>query len=135
MTAKNTHIVREFDTPLTVDEIAPTRPANAGDGQVLVEDSVTHQAGVGITAGFSESMETPDIFENKAQAVVKPQTADQELVEDVAVPVAPVGATPQTDSDRPPIVNVEPVSKPVDNSGANTTLGTLPDGSVDVARR
>lgn len=133
MTAKNSHIVREFDTPLTVEEVAPTRPANANDGQVLVEDSVTHQAGEGITAGFSESMETPDIFENKAQAVVKPQTADQQLIDEVAVPVAPVGTTAQTDSGRAPIVNVEPVAKPTDN--ANAQLGILPDGSVDVIRR
>lgn len=115
-----TNIVREFDTPLTVEQAVPTRPATNADGKVLVEDSVTHQAGEGMTAGLPESMETPDIFDNRPQAVVKPQTADQQLVDEAAIPVEPV-ATPQEKL-----------------TGENSTvigLETLPDGSVDIPRQ
>ena len=43
---------------------------------VIVEDSVTHQSGDGITTGMSPSMETPDIFDNTPQAAVKVQSAE-----------------------------------------------------------
>lgn len=120
-----TNIVREFDTPLNVEQVAPTREATPNDNQVLVQDSVTHQAGEGITTGMAKSQETPDIFDNRPQAVVKPQTADQHLVDEVAIPVEPV----QT--------NVTPQSQVVESdirTPIAPNLDALPDGSVDIPR-
>lgn len=120
-----TNIVREFDTPLNVEQVAPTREATPNDNQVLVQDSVTHQAGEGITTGMAKSQETPDIFDNRPQTVVKPQTADQHLVDEVAIPVEPV----QT--------NVTPQSQVVESdirTPIAPNLDALPDGSVDIPR-
>lgn len=120
-----TNIVREFDTPLNVEQVAPTREATPNDNQVLVQDSVTHQAGEGITTGMAKSQETPDIFDNRPQAVVKPQTADQHLVDEVAIPVEPI----QT--------NVTPQSQVVESdirTPIAPNLDALPDGSVDIPR-
>lgn len=118
-----TNIVTQFDTPLGTDNSANTRPATNTDSQVLVEDSVTHQAGEGQTAGLPASMETPDIFDNSPQAVIKTQQTDQSLddndaVEDAANKEASV-----------------PLEQKVE--GQNTlvpTLDTLSDGSVDIPR-
>lgn len=120
-----TNIVREFDTPLNVEQVVPTREATPNDNQVLVQDSVTHQAGEGITTGMAKSQETPDIFDNRPQAVVKPQTADQHLVDEVAIPVEPI----QT--------NVTPQAQVVESdirTPIAPNLDALPDGSVDIPR-
>lgn len=130
MTAKNSHIVREFDTPTeNVAAQVPTRPAKAADGTVLVEDSITHQAGDGITTGMSPTMETPDIFDNTAQAAVKPQTANQALNDAAEVPVDTKNTVPVSN-------NQEARQDQTIEQTNNLTSGlhTLPDGSVDISR-
>lgn len=135
-----TNIVREFDTPIdTTAAQVPTRPATAADGTVLVEDSITHQAGDGITAGMSPSLETPDIFDNSPQAAIKPQTADQKLVDVAEIPVEPVKAVDSTVQAQG--LGSQKVSAATSFEqkveGANKIvphLDTLPDGSVDISR-
>lgn len=143
MTAQNSHIVREFDTPIdTVSAQVPTRPATDADGKVLVEDSITHQAGDGITAGMSPSMETPDIFDNSPQAAVKPQTPNQALNDAVEVPIDTVNTVPvnvNNQTTQRTTVQQVPTSATLDQTveGANKltpVLDTLPDGSVDIPR-
>lgn len=123
-----TNIVREFDTPLNVDQVVPTREATSADGKVLVEDSVTHQAGEGITTGMAKSQETPDIFDNSPQAVVKPQTADQALVDEAGVPVDAL-PIPNAKTGTTQNLGATPIRTPVAPS-----LDALPDGSVDIPR-
>lgn len=139
MTAKNSHIVREFDTPLNVDQVANTRPATDADGTVLVEDSIINQSGEGITTGMSPSLETPDIFDNTPQAAIKPQTANQDYNDAVEVPVDPVAtaATTQINSQQPQAVRTAATHEQV-VTGSNQlapNLDTLPDGSIDIRRQ
>ena len=91
---------------------------------VVVEDSVTHQAGEGMTANFSPSLETPDIFDNTAQPAVK------KLVE--SVPVDEV-ANREDSGTSVPKANSTQALLQGDNSLV-TNLDTLSDGSVDIAR-
>lgn len=89
---------------------------------VVVEDSVTHQAGDGITANRPSAVETPDIFENEAQAVVKQQTlSDEPLIDESAVRISDETAERLTaDKNQHPLV---------DNN-----VEVLSDGSVDIVR-
>lgn len=92
---------------------------------VIVEDSVTHQSGDGITTGMSPSMETPDIFDNTPQAVVKIQSA-----EDVA--------NGELSDENVARISEEEAQKLQQTAQANlnaeNSLHTLSDGSVDIDR-
>ncbi|ELA09651.1 hypothetical protein MOMA_04575 [Moraxella macacae 0408225] len=89
---------------------------------VVVEDSVTHQAGDGVTAHRPSALETPDIFDNEAQAVVKEQTVnDEELIDETAVRISDNTAERLTEDVRGDVKVVQDVE-------------TLSDGSVDIAR-
>lgn len=137
------NIVREFDTP--IGEQVTTRDANVQDSKVLVEDSVEHQAGDGQTAGMSPSMETPDIFDNRPQAVIETQDnetqhtethANQDTVVD-AQPVEIITSEENIAVDRPQAVAVTADELGVMVTGENNivpALQTLPDGSVDIPR-
>lgn len=85
----------------------------------VVEDSVRHQAGEGITANRPNSMETPDIFDNTAQPVVK------KVVETVPV------ATVQQVID-PTVATEQELIEGANDYAPN--LQTLSDGSVDIPR-
>lgn len=92
---------------------------------VIVEDSVTHQSGDGLTTGMSPSMETPDIFDNTPQAVVKIQSA-----QDVA--------NGELSDDNVARISEEEAQKLQQTAEANlnaeNSLHTLSDGSVDIDR-
>ncbi|OPH36902.1 hypothetical protein [Moraxella atlantae] len=62
--------------------ILSTDPTNLNHaaGNAVVEDSVTHQAGEGVTAGKAPATETPDIFDNRPQAAVKTPTTEAQTV-------------------------------------------------------
>lgn len=85
----------------------------------VVEDSVTHQAGEGVTAGMSPSTETPDIFDNSAQPAVKTVTQ--------AVPVEAVQRVVE-----PTVATTQELIEGENDLVAN--LQTLTDGSVDIPR-
>lgn len=53
---------------------------NRSPDEIAVADSVTHQAGEGVTAGKAPATETPDIFDNRPQAVVKTPTTEAQTV-------------------------------------------------------
>lgn len=92
---------------------------------VVVEDSVTHQSGDGLTTGMSPSMETPDIFDNTPQAAVKVQSA-----EDVA--------NGELSDENVARISEEEAQKlqqtAQTNLNAENSLHTLSDGSVDIDR-
>lgn len=89
---------------------------------VVVEDSVTHQAGDGMTANRPSAVETPDIFDNEAQAVVKQQTSsDEEIIDETAVRISDSTAEQLTEGVRGDV-------KVLDN------VEVLSDGSVDIVR-
>ena len=138
-----TNIVREFDTPITVtDSEVPTRDAVPQDSKVLIEDSVEHQAGEGMTAGMSPSMETPDIFDNRPQAVVETQVTEDVLINPKPVDIA-INTT-ITDANVADVSHPNPQSVVITSddlqqvmTGKNDVvpaLNTLPDGSVDIPR-
>lgn len=138
-----TNIVREFDTPITVtDSELPTRTAVPQDSKVLIEDSVEHQAGEGVTAGMSPSMETPDIFDNRPQAVVETQVTEDVLINpkpvDIAINTTITDAN-VADASHPNPQSVVITSDDLQQvmTGKNDVvpaLNTLPDGSVDIPR-
>lgn len=105
---------------------------------VVVEDSVTHQAGDGITANMSPSLETPDIFDNSAQAVVKQQTVvlDEDIPKETAVQASELPAQvidEQVQRITPAIsANLQQVIEGENSLAPN--LATLSDGSVDIPR-
>lgn len=104
----------------TTPSVTGSVPVATGAQRVVVEDSVTHQAGEGITAGMPPSQETPDIFDNSPQAAIKTQTADNELVDNHNVKVIP---------------DAQVVHTPVHtNAVLEQGLEVLPDGSVDIQR-
>ena len=107
----------EIVDPKTGVAVTPT--------EVLVEDSVTHQSGDGLTTGMSPSMETPDIFDNTPQAAVKVQSPedirDGELSDKNVIRV----------SDEEARVLQQTTQA---NLNAEQSLHTLPDGSVDIDR-
>lgn len=81
---------------------------NSKTQTIVVEDSVTHQAGDGITANRPNAIETSDIFDNDAQVVVKQQKEDETFVDDSAVRVS--------------------------DDTVQQLTETLSDGSVDIVR-
>ena len=91
---------------------------------VVVEDSVTHQAGEGMTANFSPSLETPDIFDNTAQPAVK-KLVESVHADEVANRDNSVTTVPKADTTQALLQG--------DNSLV-TNLDTLSDGSVDISR-
>ena len=89
--------------------------------QVLVEDSITHQSGDGVTTGMAAAVETPDIFDNSPQAAVKTQAAPNQTTDNQNT------VTRIADEDREQ--RQQQAEAVVTNS-----LHTLPDGSVDIMR-
>lgn len=97
----------------------PTREAVVVQQTAVVEDSITHQAGDGMTAQRSPSTETPDIFDNTAQPAVKTvtQTVPTETVQRMVEPsVATTQELIEGENDFAP------------------NMQTLSDGSVDIPR-
>ncbi|MFW2177273.1 MULTISPECIES: hypothetical protein [unclassified Moraxella] len=90
--------------------------------RVLVEDSVTHQAGEGMTARRPDAIETPDIFDNSPQSAIKTQTSDDTLIDDKDVVVLPEATTATLKEAIQGNNDVAPM------------LETLTDGSVDIPR-
>ena len=108
-----------------VEIVDPKTGVSATPSQVLVPDSVTHQAGDGITTGMAPSQETPDIFDNSPQAAVKVQSPEDmrkgELSDE--------NVTRISDEDA---LKLQQTAQA--NINAEHSLHTLSDGSVDIDR-
>lgn len=105
--------------------IDPKTRVEGSPTEVLVTDSVTHQAGDGKTAGMSPSQETADIFDNSPQATVKTQVPEDaheaKLSDEQVVRVS--------DEDAQKLQQLAQ-----SNANAEHSLHTLSDGSVDIDR-
>ncbi|WP_083101514.1 hypothetical protein [Faucicola atlantae] len=107
--------------------ILSTDPTNLNHaaGNAVVEDSVTHQAGEGMTAGKAPATETPDIFDNRPQAAVKTQNVETQPSND------PLQVMPQHGE-----AISETRSYPLESTseGHVDHLDRLSDGTYDVPR-
>lgn len=106
---------------------------------VLVEDSITHQAGEGMTANMSPSMETPDIFDNTAQPALKTVATivDLDTPPQGGQVAANIASNSQADNKTIVLNDNDAVLTAQNLEGENHLAGqlhTLPDGSVDIAR-
>lgn len=108
-----------------VEIVDPKTRVEATPSAVLVPDSVTHQAGDGMTTGMSPSQETPDIFDNSPQAAIKSQSPEGDLKTSL-------------DDDKVVRVSDEDAQKlqqlAESNANVERSLHTLSDGSVDIDR-
>lgn len=104
--------------------VDPKTGVSVTPSTVVVEDSVTHQSGDGITAGMAPSQETPDIFDNTPQAAIKTQR--------------PSNLDDTVTDERVSRISDEDAQKLQQLAQQNTieeaSLHTLSDGSVDIAR-
>lgn len=107
------------------DAESSTAARPSSNRSVVVEDSVTHQAGDGMTAGQAPATETPDIFDNRPQAAVKTQTADNQTSEEALQVMPPQGEAIS-----------ETRSYPLESTSEDHVdhLDRLSDGTFDVPR-